>query len=230
MRILLTEVADRSWDRLLWTSGGVALAGISAAAFFPLVSELAVFFALTLLTNGPWSMFLPVGYEPILMVFGRLYHPVMIAALGTAGAVMVEHVNYRLFGAAVHTRLLLRAREAPLTRRLVSWFSTQPFFAVFVCALTPVPFWMARIAGSIARYSPARFLTATALGRFPRLLFYAMLAGVVPFTSGEILAGGLGLTVLLAAAVALRRRRSPGQASPECGAGAPSRPASGGSS
>jgi len=205
VRALSRAVADPSWDPLLWTSGGVALLGIMTASFVPLASDLAVFFSLTLLTNGPHSMFLPVGYEPILMVFARLYHPLLIAAIGTAGAVMVEAVNYRLFGAALHSQVLLRARQAEGTQRVVRWFCVRPFFAVFICALTPVPFWLARIAGAIAKYSPRRFLFATALGRFPRNLFYALVATVIPLTSHQILAGGLALTVVLAAVLAARR-------------------------
>src|SRR2546425_12879399 len=78
-------VAPKAWDRLLRVSGAVALAGIFLVSFAPTLGELAVLVSLTLVVNGPYSMFLPTAHEPILMVFGRLYPPLLVAALATAG-------------------------------------------------------------------------------------------------------------------------------------------------
>ncbi|MDP3773350.1 MAG: hypothetical protein Q8Q85_03700, partial [Gemmatimonadales bacterium] len=95
------RIAPAAWDSLLWASGLVALVGILVSSFVPALSELAALFSLALFTNGPYSMFLPVGYEPVLMVFGRVYPPALVAAVGTLGVVAVEYVNYRLYDAAL---------------------------------------------------------------------------------------------------------------------------------
>lgn len=211
---LLFPVAPAAWNGLLRVSGAVALAGILVSSFVPVVSELAVLFSLTVLTNGPYSMFLPVAFEPVLMVFARVYPAVLVAAIGTAGAVAVEYVNYRLYDAALRSRLMAGMRGSGLVRRLVIWFGRQPFFTVFMAALTPIPFWVARIAGVLDGYSVRRFLVATAMGRFPRFLFYAALGTVLPLTSAQVLAAGAAATVILGAAIALRRQggREPLQA------------------
>ena len=205
--LVCRPVAPAAWDSLLWASGLVALVGILVSSFVPALSELAALFSLALFTNGPYSMFLPVGYEPVLMVFGRVYPPALVAAVGTLGVVAVEYVNYRLYDAALHSRLMAEMRDSALVRRLVLMFARRPFLTVFLAALLPIPFWVARIAGVLDRYSLRRFLTATALGRFPQFLLYAALGTVVPLTGGQLLATGAVAAVILGAAVALRRGR-----------------------
>lgn len=203
----LRPVASDRWDRMLWVSGGVSLAGIGLASFVPFLSDLAVLFSLTLLVNGPWSIFTPVAYEPILMTFGQVYPGVLVAVVGVTGQLCVEYVNYHLYNAAMHTQLLTAARESAVVRKTIAWFSVQPFWTVFMCALTPLPFWIARIAAPLAGYPMRRYLTATALGRFPRLWFYAALGMVVPVRGTTILAVGFAATVILAALIAARRAR-----------------------
>ncbi|MBI4419232.1 MAG: VTT domain-containing protein [Gemmatimonadetes bacterium] len=208
--LLFRPVAPDAWDRLLWASGAVALLGIVLASAVTQASDLAVLFSLTLLTNGPYSIVLPVAYEPVVMVFGRLYPPVLVAALGTLGQIMVEHVNYRVYGAALRSRLFAGMRESRWVRRVVCWFRAQPFFTVFVCALTPIPFWAARICASLDGYPLGRYLAATAAGRFPRLWFYAALGSALPVDTNVLLVGGILVPLPLALAMWLRGRRAEG--------------------
>jgi uncharacterized membrane protein YdjX (TVP38/TMEM64 family) len=206
-RWLLRPVAAPGWDRLLWASGLVAAAGIALAMTSETISELSLLVSLTLLSNGPYSPLLPISYEPILMTFGQLYHPVLVGALGVAGTLAVEYVNYRLYGAAIHSRPLTALREHRVARRVAGWFRAQPFLTVVVVAFTPIPFWIARILASMTRYSIPRYLVAIAIGRFPRLVLYAAVGLVIPFTAGQILLVGLVLTAILAVAIALKTRR-----------------------
>ena len=44
--------------------------------------QFGAFILTTLWVHGPWSPLLPAAYEPVLMVFGKLYPPLLIAAVG----------------------------------------------------------------------------------------------------------------------------------------------------
>lgn len=211
------RVARESWDRLLWVSGCVALAGILVTSYSPALSELAVLFSLSLLVNGPYSPLLPVAHEPILMVFGRLYHPLIVAAVATTASVMAEYVNYRLYAAALSLRALDRLREGPTGRRVSAWFAMQPFWTVAICALTPIPFWIGRTLAALTGYSPRRFLVAVAVGRLPRQWFYAAFGLVLPLSNLAILVIGGVSTVLLVLPLLLRGRQA--EAEPEPAAG-----------
>ncbi|MGH7547497.1 MAG: VTT domain-containing protein [Gemmatimonadales bacterium] len=189
-------------------SGAVALAGILLISFAPTLGELAVLVSLTLFVNGPYSMFLPTAHEPILMVFGRLYPPVLVAALATTGTIAAEYVNYRLYVAMLSAPGLRRLPDTPLGRRVSAWFRVQPFLTVVLCALGPIPFWIARILASMTQYPMRRYLAAVALGRFPRQWFYAAVGLFLPLTNQQLLAIGLGATLLLAIPIVLRQRRA----------------------
>jgi uncharacterized membrane protein YdjX (TVP38/TMEM64 family) len=200
----MRPVAPRQWDFLLRASGLVGILGIVLTAFVPIVPvrDLAVFFSLTLFINGPYSPLTPFGYEPILMTFGQIYPPLLVAAVGVLGQLMVESVNYHLYDAAMRSEMMAKARGSFVIRKTIEWFDVQPFLTTFVCALTPIPFWIARTAAPLADYPMRRYLTAMALGRLPRLWFYAAIGAVLPFSGDLILGVGLGATVVVAVLIA----------------------------
>lgn len=214
-RWLRHPIAPASWDRLLWASGIVALGGILAMAFAPTISDLAVFFSISLLINGPYGGLLPTAYEPIVMVFARLHHPLLIGLIGAVAATLVEYVNYHVFHVALHSDLATRLRESRLARRVLEWFRVAPFTTVTGCAIAPVPFWIARGAATLASYPIRKHLAASGLGRFVRLSFYGYLGTVIRLSNATILLFGAVLTLALLAFILHRARRIPGRIHPE---------------
>jgi hypothetical protein len=141
-------------------------------------ADLVVFVALALWFNGPQSAVVPAGFEPVLLLYGQLYPPLLIAALGTAANVVIEALNYRLFALAAETRSLKKAGDTRVGRWLTRTFSRAPFVAVTVAAAA-LPLWVARVLVVMSGYPITRHLMATALGRFPRFWFFAALGGAV---------------------------------------------------
>ena len=47
---------------------------------FAELGKLGSFVLTTLWVHGPWSPLLPAAYEPVLLLFGKLYPPLLIAA------------------------------------------------------------------------------------------------------------------------------------------------------
>lgn len=200
-------VGPAHWDRVLYLTGLIGLVGIGLSEFVPVASDLATFFSLTLLINGPYSPLLPVGYEPVLMTYGVFYPPLVIAAVGVTGQLLVEYVNYHLYGAALHSEPLTQLRASRAASWLVARFNKSPFLTVVVAALTPLPFWAVRIAAPMAHYPIPRYLTATAVGRFPRLWFYAALGALIPLNGALIFGGGMALSGVIALVLVQRHRR-----------------------
>jgi len=137
-------------------------------------------FGLTLLAKGPYSAFLPIAYEPIVVAFGRLYAAPLVAVVATSGALLMEWVNYRLFGWALGTRPLAAARSFHVARGVVRWFRAAPFATVWACAFLPTPFGLVRACALLAGYPAGRHLAATALGRLPRYWLCAAAAVTLP--------------------------------------------------
>ncbi len=204
--MLLRPLASARWDGLLRGCGVVSLAAILLSLVVPAASELGVLFSLTLLVNGPYGAILPAAQEPIVMVFARLYPATVVAAVATISATAVEYVNYRLFDAAVHSRLLSSARRSRQMQQVVKWFEIRPFLTVAFCALTPIPFVLARIVAVAAGYPVERFLAANASGRFPRFWAYGAVGALIPVSTRDLLIGGAVITLILGLYVWYRRQ------------------------
>jgi membrane protein YqaA with SNARE-associated domain len=203
------QVLAKSWDQLLYGCGAAALLSLGLWLAVPDLSELSVFAWLMFLTSGPFSTFLPSASEPILMAFGKLYSPLLLAGIGVCAIALVEWLNYRVFGAVLLAKQMDRVRSAGVTRQLMAWFDVLPFATVVIASLTPLPFWLARCCAVITHYPMGRFILATAIGRFPRIWLIATIGALLPVTSATIVT--VGAVIVLAAgvvAVAQRRRSS----------------------
>ena len=170
---------DLVWDGVVRGSGIVAVLGIITTVLAgPQVGGLVGFSVVTVWVNGPLGIFMPATYEPILMIFGRLYPPVVIGLTGIVSVVYVEFLSYHLHAKILHSRKLDVLREHPVVQRLIPLFRRVPFFTVWLCSWSPLPYWSVRILAPLAGYSVCRYLLATFLGRFPRFWFFAALGGL----------------------------------------------------
>jgi len=195
---------DVIWDGVVRSSALLAAAGIALALFAaPAVGGLVGFIVVTMWVNGPVGIFLPATYEPIVMLFGRLYPPLWVALAGVLGSVYVEFLNYHLYARILHAPRLALLRENAVVQRMLPLFQRAPFFTVWLCSWSPLPHWTVRVLAPLGGYSVTRFLCATALGRFPRLWFFAAL-GALPIPP-RVLMGAVALGIMVALGLLLGR-------------------------
>lgn len=206
--VLTRQRGTREWDVVLRGSGVAALLMLYPTWRFPELAGLVAFLCITIFVNGPLAPLLPATYEPILMITGRAFPPVIVALVGIVGTLYVEYLNYHLYGAAIRHPRLATARESRLMRATVRLFERAPFFCVWLCAWSPLPYWAVRVLAPLARYPVGPYLLATFLGRAPRLWFFAALGLVVPVSTPALLAA-TGLMIAAAVVIATVRRRRP---------------------
>jgi hypothetical protein len=173
--VLERRFGDLVWDGVVRGTGVAALFAIPLVLFRPAIGALVAFMLATVWVNGPLTPVLPAAYEPILMLYGRVYPPVLIGFLGALATVYVEFLNYRLYQRILYSDALQGARASNMVRRVDSLFARAPFFAVWLFSWTPLPYWVVRFLSPLARFPISRHLAATFLGRFPRLWFFAAL-------------------------------------------------------
>src|SRR3989441_12171221 len=147
-------------------------------------------------------MVLPAAFEPMLMVAGRLYHPLLVTLLAVAGNLYMDYVNYHVYGAVMRPPRLEAARRSWVVRKTLALFQRSPFFAVWLCAWSPIPYWIVSVLAPLSRYSMRKYLFATFLGRAPRVWFFATLGLVIPVSTQvlatfAVAAVGTGLWVAL---------------------------------
>ncbi len=82
----LSTAATRSlgtpqWDAVLRGTGIVSLLAIYPAMQWPEVGALAAYLCITIFVNGPLAPLLPAAYEPIQIIMGRVYSPLLVALM-----------------------------------------------------------------------------------------------------------------------------------------------------
>jgi uncharacterized membrane protein YdjX (TVP38/TMEM64 family) len=193
-------------DLILRAFAVVALLGILGSLLDPTVAALAPFVLFTLWANGPHSALMVAGYEPVLLLYGQLFPPLLLAALGTIATLFMEWANYHLYGYARDMRAVRTLTGGRCVQYLTRMFARHPFPAVALCALGVVPFTAARCLSVLSRYPIGRHLAATAVGRFPRLLAIAALGTSLALPHSFLLIGVL-LSLAAATSVWLVARR-----------------------
>lgn len=190
------------WPTLIRFTAFTVLLGLLGLAVAPAAGGLTAFVVTTLWVHGPVSPFLPAAYEPVLMHYGTLYPPYLVALIGAAANVVVEALNYRLYRDALEMPSLSRLRESRTGAWALRHFRRAPFLTVWVGSWSPIPDWMVRILGPMARYPLGKYLPAMALGRIPRYWLFAEVGHRIG-VDGRLLVAALAasLTVGLAAAV-----------------------------
>jgi len=137
-------------------------------------------------------------------VAGRLYHPLLVTLLAVAGNLYMDYVNYHVYGAVMRHPRLEPARSSWVVRKTLVLFQRSPFFAVWLCAWSPIPYWIVSVLAPISRYPMRKYLFATFLGRAPRVWFFATLGLVIP-VSTQVLATCAIAAVVTGLVVALHR-------------------------
>ena len=199
-RALTRPRGNRLWDGVVRGSGILGLLGIALVALVPETSPLVGFSIFTIWMTGPLSPLFPTGYEPVLMVMSRVYAPLLVAAVGMVTQIYVEFLNYHL-----HRRLLAldaaeSLRESTVVRKLQGYFERHPFFTVWFCAWSPIPYWTVRVLAPLSGYPVGRYMAATILGRFPKLWIFAALGLYWQAPSDALLLGVAGGSMVLGAA------------------------------
>jgi uncharacterized membrane protein YdjX (TVP38/TMEM64 family) len=177
--IWLRPRGDRHWDILLRATGVAGVVGIALVLLVPASAVLVWFAVMALPANGPLSPILPAAFEPLIMEAAKYEHPLSVTAVGLAAYMLTEYVNWRLYAWALSRDRLAGVRGKRWVRWGIDRFSRSPFTTTILFAFTPLPFWVARCLAILDRYPVGKFMTATALGRLPRILIYAWLGALL---------------------------------------------------
>lgn len=205
-RALVARRGDARWDLVIRGTGLVALAGIPCAILRPDWLPAVWFTLVALAVNGPFSPVLPTAFEPLIMEAATWMPILTVTVIATAVSLYAEYLNYHLYAWVLGRRRFAGLGQKGWMQRGVRWFERAPFITTVVFALTPLPFWVARILSIYARGDLRRFMLATAVGRLPHIFVYAWLGSVLRVPAAVLAAVGIG-TAVLVIAIRLARGR-----------------------
>lgn len=154
--------------------GGVLLLCASACTLLvwllaPKWWELSAYFWYSI----PGNSFILLPHEPAVLYAGTLYHPFLVATVGTLATVPPSAFDYQLFKRVFQLKPLVQANRSRIARLAQRGFNWQPWWTIVLFAFSPIPFYPVRLAAPMAGYPPARYVTAVAFGRWPRYYLLA---------------------------------------------------------
>lgn len=188
-----------------WWAGAAGDAALRDLLYFALVVSCA-------------CQFVPIPIIPAFLWIGRTWNPFLVALVGAAATAVANLHDYCILTALLRVERIDRARDAAWYRRAAEWFKRYPFLTLAVSNVVVLPVDVPRLLAISTRYSRARFVLATLVGRYPRYLFLAALGYELKPTNRQILA----VLAVLAAIWGLKRlcarlsrRRTAGEETPQ---------------
>jgi membrane protein YqaA with SNARE-associated domain len=115
-----------------------------------------------------------VPHEPVLIFFGDVHSPLVVALVAVVSTVMAEGLNYSFFGLFYDMPAFRAALEKDSVRKIADLFNRAPFLAILVAGFTPVPFFPVRFLVVIAEYPVWKYMAGVFLSRAPRFYLLAM--------------------------------------------------------
>lgn len=173
-------------------AAAVALLGIPIVLAFPEAVTLVWLGVLSLPANSPLSPVLPTAFEPLIMEAAKYEHAVPVTIVATSAYMYMEYVNWHVYRWVLSWKRLGGLGRRRSVRWGVKHFAKAPFLTVVVFAFTPLPFFVVRALAILVRWPVWRFMTATLIGRAPRVFLYAWFGELVRIPTWMLVAVVLG--------------------------------------
>ena len=168
---------SRNWHKFLIYAGPfIACAGLTIF-FLPEYRNLALLFLFTIISNSV----VPMPYEPVMVVMGALFPPLLVATAAACGNVIACFLDYEIIVRAFRYPRLQRVRESDMYQGAVHYFLKAPFLCILAAAFAPfIPFYIFRVLSPTSGYPLKRYMTAVFVGRLPRYYLFAFMGSVLP--------------------------------------------------
>ncbi|MFQ6082965.1 MAG: VTT domain-containing protein [Candidatus Aminicenantia bacterium] len=145
--------------------------------YFPSYQGLVKYFFYTIISHLYISIF---PHEPVLLYYGKIYHPLFVAVSGGIAATLAGFIDYETINSVVKLKSIKKLYyETKLYQKAVKFFSRAPFLMIVTAALTPVPFYPFKFLSTASDYPENKYLLALFIGRTPRYFILAYTGKVI---------------------------------------------------
>jgi len=147
------------------------IASLLVSFLLPIYRGLIYLFWLTVLCNT----LIPIApHEPVILLYGKLYSPCLVAICAGIAILVIELINYHVLVPLLDLKRIRAFREKPLYQSAEHYFSKLPFSSLLFACFAPIPFIPFRVLAVTTRYSVRKFALSVFLGRTPRFYLLAL--------------------------------------------------------
>ena len=183
--------------------GAFAVAALIAGLLFPAYQSLVWFSLYVAVSNFfiPW-----IAQEPIVLLYGGLFAPWLVAVVGAVATCWMELFNYQMLGRVVRSKRVSPIVDSPTYKKTERWFQMFPFIGLVIAGATPVPFAPFRVFAVTSNYPLSRYLLSVFVARAPRYFVLALIGDFIQLPSW-VYGAIIGVLVLAAFWHRIWRRR-----------------------
>lgn len=189
--------ALRSRILLILLEAGLVAVLLSAWVFWDGVRESRNLLVLFLYSFPSEFLVGLVPHEPVLIFFGEVHHPLMVALVAVVSTVMAEGLNYSFFSLFYGIPAFQAVFQKRAVKSVAELFSRRPFAAITFAAFTPVPFFPVRFLVVVTGYPVWKYLLGVFVSRGPRFFLLAWLGASFAVPPLLLLALFLGMLLLV---------------------------------
>ncbi|MCH8206930.1 MAG: VTT domain-containing protein [Chloroflexi bacterium] len=190
--------ASRSWQLGAVFIAAFGVAALAVAVVAPAYQSLVWFAFYTAISNFfiPW-----LPHEPMVLLYGDLYAPWLIALVGGAATCWMEFFNYSLLRVLLNVRPIRELTQKRPYQIGERWFNKRPFPVLLLAGFSPIPYAPFRVFSVNSDYPRGRYLLAVFVGRTPRYYLLALTGEAISLPPW---AYGIVFSLLVAIAVGRR--------------------------
>jgi membrane protein YqaA with SNARE-associated domain len=124
--------------------------------------------------------FFPIPTLPPIAFTAKVFHPILVAAVGAIGTCIANLNDYVIVGWLFRHKKVKKIRDINSYKRLLGFFDRYAFLTLSAAAFLPIPLDVIRLLAISRAYSFLKYVAATFVGRFPRYLIIAYLGKELP--------------------------------------------------
>jgi membrane protein YqaA with SNARE-associated domain len=124
--------------------------------------------------------FFPIPTLPPIAFTAKVFHPVVVAAVGAFGTSIANLNDYVILGWLFRHHRVKKIRDISAYRRLLTFFDRYAFLTLSGASFLPIPVDVVRLLAISRAYSFPKYVAAAFVGRFPRYLLIAYLGKELP--------------------------------------------------
>jgi membrane protein YqaA with SNARE-associated domain len=171
MFTILKQLSKTEWLMYASFIGVFALTELIVVVLFPTYHSLVWLCFYTAISNFciPW-----LPHEPVILLYGNLYNPWLVAVLGGLATCWMEFFNYQILGLITYIQQVKVFTEKQTYQKAEEYFRKFSFFILIFMSLMPVPFVPFRVFAVTSSYPLMKYLLAVFIGRTFRYYILAI--------------------------------------------------------
>lgn len=182
------------WQLVFWSLFALSFGGAFIYLYYPQYAGISILF----LYVFPSNTFFAIPHEPAVIFYGKQFGALFTTLVALFPTVLGCMVDYQVLSPIFRRTRFKRMKQTRIYLRTVRYFQKAPFLTISGLAISPLPFYPARILSIASGYPMGKYILAVLVGRLPRYFLLALsgsLMNIPNWVIGAFFVVFIGITI-----------------------------------